>query len=509
MIATRMMVTSVPARGIWLIIAAAAAAVSAPASSEDAYVTDARVADAVEDQLYGELTVPAYEIDVSVSEGVVTLNGEVPHLLAKERASRVAQAVKGVRSVINKLNVDSVWAVDDDALQQDVEAALLDDPATESYEIDVSANDSVVTLQGTVESWQEKQLATTVAKSVRGVANVRDRIEVDYETDRPDAEIRREIERALHWNALIDDALINVMVDDGRVTLSGTVGSARERSLAVAEAYVAGVRSVDDEALDVARWARDPDMRGDKLAPKSDADISAAVERAMLYDPRVNRFDVEVEVEDGVVTLRGTVDNLKAKRAAANDVKNTVGVVAVENRLKVRPDEPINDAAIAGRIIDALFRDPYVERYELEVSVVNGVAYLHGTVNTYFERAQAEQIAAGVRGVTDVVNSLNVEADHIAWVFDPYVYEGETFTDEWYDFDTDIHALSDEQLRREVADEFFWSPFVNGDEVSVAVDDGVVTLTGTVDSYNERRLAEKNAFDAGAVAVNNELIVTY
>ena len=106
------------------------------------------------------------------------------------------------------------------------------------------------------------------------------------------------------------------------------------------------------------------------------------------------------------MTLRGTVDNLKAKRAAAQVARHTVGVVRVKNRLKVRTaDTPIQGDTLAADIRGALTRDPYVSRYGITVEVDDGFAYLYGTVNSYFEKARAEEVASHVKGIV-VVGSV-------------------------------------------------------------------------------------------------------
>ena len=55
----------------------------------------------------------------------------------------------------------------------------------------------------------------------------------------------------------------------------------------------------------------------------------------------------------------------------------------------------------------------------------------------------------------------------------------------------------------------WWSPFVDEDEVNVEVEDGVATLTGTVDHWGEWKAAEDNAFDGGAWKVRNKLEVRH
>ena len=72
----------------------------------------------------------------------------------------------------------------DAQIRRDVVAALQSDP-TESYKITPSVEDGEVTLSGTVNSFQERELTKLVAKGVRGVKEVDDQIDVDYATDAP------------------------------------------------------------------------------------------------------------------------------------------------------------------------------------------------------------------------------------------------------------------------------------------------------------------------------------
>jgi osmotically-inducible protein OsmY len=51
----------------------------------------------------------------------------------------------------------------------------------------------------------------------------------------------------------------------------------------------------------------------------------------------------------------------------------------------------------------------------------------------------------------------------------------------------------------------FWSPFVDSDDVTVSVEAGVATLTGSVDSLGEYNAARENAFEGGAITVINKL----
>jgi len=469
-------------------------------------VDDASVASAIESEFITDTAVPSDEIDVLVDEGVVTLTGSVPHLLAKERAVHITEIVKGVRSVVDRLEVDPPRIADDTVIEHDVTDALLRDPATDSYEIAISVNEGVVTLIGDVESWSERRLCETVAKSAVGVRDVVNQITVSFDTERPDAEIRQEIERTLEWDALVDAALVDVSVEDGAVTLAGTVGSAAEKRRARQQAWVAGTTSVDAGDLQVARWARDDDLREDEYAARPDDEVEQAVIDALGRDPRVFSFNVDVDVDGGRVTLSGIVDNLSARRAAETDARNTVGAHTVINHLKVRPVEARGDDAIAADVRRALLVNPIVDRYAIDVDVHDGRAILSGTVDSHYEKAQADTVASRVNGVVDVSNHLLV-AKPVPYAYDPWVDTWNIYDFDWYDTTAAYSFTPDWRIENQIESELYWSPFVDADEVEVSVADGVATLTGRVDSRLESGAARDNAYEGGATYVRNQLDV--
>jgi osmotically-inducible protein OsmY len=421
--------------------------------------------------------VPAHLIDVNTRDGIVTLSGWVDNLLAKERAGEIAESVKGVRAVVNRIAITTVRP--DGEILTDVRAAFQADPATDSYEISTIVKDGVVTLFGTVDSWPERWLSARVATGVRGVKAVTNELTVEPQAKRPDHEIAADIRRRLAADVWVDERAIDVTVKEGEVTLSGTVGSAAEKTRAALDAWVAGVAAVHDGELQVDWRARNSARREHPYAIRTDEEITQALYDALRYDPRVLAFQPEVKVVNGVVTLTGTVDNLAAKRAAAADAKNTVGVRRVRNYLRVRPVNLVPDAELVKHIKAALQRDPYVERYEVIVSVVNGKAYLSGVVDSQFEKGQAEDVASRVAGVIAVDNNITVALSP--------------------------PLKSDWEIRQDIRDELRWSPYVDSDRIAVSVKDGVATLRGLVDDWAERRAAVENAYEGGALSVRDEL----
>jgi osmotically-inducible protein OsmY len=322
-----------------------------------------------------------------------------------------------------------------------------------------------------------------VSKRVPGVTAVKNDITAIHKSDRSDREIEAEIKAMLKNDVRVDAKLIMVKVENGKVTLTGAVGSLAEKNRATMDAYVAGVRLVDNEELEAVWWARDKMRRLDATVLRTDEQIKEAVKNAFRYDPRVFSFNPGVRVNNGKVILTGVVDNLKAKRAAEQDARNVVGVWQVRNYLKVRPVKIPADDVIKNRVFVALLANPWVDHFNIEISAIDGWVYLAGRVTNSFAKKEAERTAEAVRGVTRVVNHI-------------------TYADAW-------SWKADQEIREDVKSELFWSPFVDEDQVNVTVFDGVVTLNGNVETWSERKTAEDNAFEGGAKKVINNLTVTH
>jgi hypothetical protein len=112
-----------------------------------------------------------------------------------------------------------------------------------------------------------------------------------------------------------------------------------------------------------------------------------------------------------------------------------------------------------------------------------------------------------VNGVVDVSNGLLVTDLRWPMVYSPYVYDWYVYDYDWYDYSPRYAVKSDNHIKDDIEDELWWSPYVDADEVTVRVEDGRATLTGTVDSWSELRSATENALEGGAIAVDNNLVV--
>lgn len=482
------------------------------APKEQKKMTDQQITNAVDQMLLTDSALSASQIDAKVDKGIVTLTGTANNLMSKERAVKIAQTVRGVLGVVNTVVLNTPVRSDDE-IRKDVEAAFYYDAATDSYELKTEVKDGVVTLGGTVQSYQEKQLAVFVAKGVNGVQEVKDSITVKIVSERPDAEIAADVKRVIAKDVWLNSHLIFTEVKNGAVMLTGVVGSVAQRRRAELSAWTAGVKSVNTDGLKIEPWDKASGQRTETDTIKSDPQIRQAVLDSLVYDPRVFSFNPGVEVEDGIVTLTGVVNNLKARRAAEQDAKNTVGVLRVKNLLKVRLAKPVSGDNLAQNVISAIQRDPFMNNYEINVKTRNGLVTLTGTVDSYYEKAQADDIASRAKGVVNVINNLTVTNPTMVYYnlgYDPYwaytpFYSYRVANPSPY-FATGFYP-GDAELKKNIEDEMFWSPWVDLDDITVKATNGVVTLTGTVGSLFSYNKATENAYEGGAYQVNNNLTV--
>ncbi len=215
----------------------------------DSYA-DGAITSAIERRMLADIGVKSRPIEVETSKGIVTLSGSVDSILIRDRAVAVARSIKGVRSVVNILEIKAIDR-SDRQIRRDVRDALGDDPVTDSLQIGVEVDEGVVTLTGDVSSSAEKLLCEQVAKGVRGVREIENQIGVIRRAKRSDEKIKADIEATLRANILIDDGLIRVEVRDGNVKLKGVVGSPHERLRAEWDAWLSDAKSVDISELKV------------------------------------------------------------------------------------------------------------------------------------------------------------------------------------------------------------------------------------------------------------------
>jgi len=435
----------------------------------------------VRDALRHDDRVDITHIRVTTREGIVVLSGHVEILAAKNYAEQEAKKINGVFGVVNKLKVQAGFHSDDELIQI-LRRRILNSPVIESQEIMVSSLNGKVTLFGKVASQSEKQEAGLLASEVPGVKVIQNDLLVSLRDERTDQEIKDDIVAALTRDVYLTGLPITVTVDQAVVTLRGTVGSPFEKTRAADEAlHVSHVKKVDNKlTID---WLENRSVReqsGPLVLP--DATLQKTVREELLQDDRLDASQVTIKVLQGHVTLDGSVPNHHQKLIAEMDARNVTGVAWVTNQLFARTDRRA-DWAIAGDVRFNLDSDFFLQAFEIAVDVKKGVVTLAGDVHSPYEKVHAEALATKVKGVRQVVNTIEV---------------------------TPIHRYSSAQLSTIIKDRLTWNVITApvSEAITVSVKGRHVTLTGEVNGWRQRREAGRVALKTDGIwRVDNRLTV--
>jgi len=213
-----------------------------------------------------------------------------------------------------------------------------------------------------------------------------------------------------------------------------------------------------------------------------DGAIQAKIERRLLKAGLADAAEVQVEVANGVATLRGVTMTLEAKRGAERAARKEAKTVT--NLIRVFPDAR-RDADILKDARNAILRYPYYTVFDsVDLGVSDGVAVLRGSVRHDVRRRDIESAVARVPGLRDVKNEIQVQSA----------------------------SFFDERLRRQIYTAIYRDrllPFAGRPDapVRIIVDNGRVTLTGWVNSAVDRQVFGNLANSTLAFRVENRIKV--
>ena len=214
-----------------------------------------------------------------------------------------------------------------------------------------------------------------------------------------------------------------------------------------------------------------------------DSDLVDNVSDELFWDPKVDSEAIAVTVKAGTVTLRGTVGSRREKREAKKAAQRVIGVLDVDNDLKVRlmGDEGRIDADIRGDVLQALMLDSLVPS-TVDAKVADGFVTLSGSADWQYQRDEAEFVASNIVGALDVFDEIDIN--------NPKPNAG------------DVQESINNAFKRNAA--------LDAEGLHVSTANGVVTVKGTVGSWAERDQAIDAAWSApGVTAVRDDLTVTY
>jgi len=217
-----------------------------------------------------------------------------------------------------------------------------------------------------------------------------------------------------------------------------------------------------------------------------DQQIQQAVS-AKMHDAKLQ--NVQSGVEDGIVTLTGTVNLFQDKLDAAKKVKKVAEVSGVRNQITVA-GETVSDSELQAKLSKKLAYDRvgYGDNAfnNLTLAVQNGTVVVGGETMNYVARDSALATVQNMPGVKDVVNEVKVLPTSI--------------------FDDQLRVRTARAIYRDsVLSRYAIDPV---DPIRIVVDNGHVTLYGTVQSEMDKNIAGMRANAVfGAFSVDNKLAV--
>jgi osmotically-inducible protein OsmY len=208
---------------------------------------------------------------------------------------------------------------------------------------------------------------------------------------------------------------------------------------------------------------------------KNNIQVQTDVIAELAWDPRVDHKQIQVAATDGVVTLTGSVPSYADKWAAERAAERVFGVKAVANDLAVAV--PVlfqrSDTDIARAIVNALAWDVQVPDTKIKSAVTNGWVRLEGEVEWRYQRDAADRVVRNLAGVRGVTNNINIAVT--------------ATRASSYDVSRNIKEALERRADR------------TAERINVKTTGDVVTLTGSVPSFADRRAAEGAAWSAPGV----------
>lgn len=211
------------------------------------------------------------------------------------------------------------------------------------------------------------------------------------------SELQADVQNAIKWEPLLNAAEIGVTAKDGVVSLTGVVDSYAKKMEA---------ENAAKKVFGVCALVEDIEVKFPTSWDKTNSEIANEVLTALKSNISVPKDKVTVKVEDGWVTLDGELAWNYQKEAAKKAVHYLTGVKGVTDNIKIKSES--NDAIEQKEVEKAIARSWSVDDFNIDVSVSGTTVTLSGSVDSWYQKEEAERLAWNTPGIWYVKNELVV-----------------------------------------------------------------------------------------------------
>ncbi len=212
--------------------------------------------------------------------------------------------------------------------------------------------------------------------------------------------------------------------------------------------------------------------------------ITKDVTDQLKWDDNVDDSHISLKVSENHVFLEGHVNSYAAKISAAKDAYLVPGVKHVENNLEVHLTDETSlpdDDQITQNVTESLHLNNRIDSTGVEVETKNRVVTLTGTVVSFGEKFETENMANNTQGITGVINQLGVKPEN---------------------------TVEDKNVENDIRNAFERSILIDEDKIEIQVRRGVARLSGSVVNYAIKREAmDLVNYTSGVINIEDEITI--
>ena len=234
-------------------------------------------------------------------------------------------------------------------------------------------------------------------------------IGVPVRASEADDKIEAEFKESYVCQTYLKDDSVKVKAEEGVVTLTGTVADSFNRKLAQETATgLTGVTHVENQLT----------TQAEDDAENADMWIGRKVKLALMFRRNVSASSTTVEVQDGIVTLKGEASSEAQKQLTTEYAKDIEGVKKVKNQMTVakataEPErtagQKLDDASVTAMIKTALATHHSTSALKTGVVTRDGKVTITGIAASEAEKALVTKLVNDIHGVNSVKNEMTIQ----------------------------------------------------------------------------------------------------